>query len=77
MADLKPWPEGLVDAHPDVVRLFEETFAETTQTAEELRARARELRDEAETTEILAYREVAIALADRYEQAAASRVASR
>jgi hypothetical protein len=77
MTDVKPWPEGLVDAHPEVVRLFEETFAQTTQTPEELRARARELREEAERTEVLGYREVAIALADRYEQAAASRVASR
>ena len=76
MTDVRPWPEALVDAHPEVVRLFEETFAETTQTPEELRARARDLRDEAERTEILGHREAALALADRYEQAAAARVAS-
>lgn len=76
MTDVKPWPAGL-DAHPDVVELFEETLAETTQTAEELRARARELREEAEQTEILGHREAALAMADRYEQAADARVASR
>jgi hypothetical protein len=76
MADVKPWPEGLVDAHPEVVRLFEETLAETTQTSEELRARARELREEAARTDVPGYREAALALAHRYEQAAAARVAS-
>ena len=75
MARVKPWPEALGE-HGEVVGLFEETLAETTQTSDELRARARELREEAEQTEILGHREAALAMADRYERAAAARVTS-
>ena len=76
MADVKPWPKAL-DAHPEVVELFEETLASSTQTSDEMRARARELRDFAEQTDVLGYPEAAIALAERYEEAAEARVASR
>lgn len=75
MADVKSWP-GALDEHAEVLELFEETLTGTSQTSEELRARARELRERAERTDVLGHREAAVALADRYEHAAA-RVASR
>jgi hypothetical protein len=43
----------------------------TDQAPEELRARANELRAEAEATDIKGIRDAALALADRYEEAAA------
>jgi hypothetical protein len=76
MVDPQPWPQPL-DEHGEVLALFEETLASTNQTSDELRERARELRERAAATDVPGHREAAIALADRYEQAAAARVASR
>ncbi len=66
---VRPWP----DASPWAVELMEERFANTALSAADLRARADELREEARTTDLEPYREVALALADRYELAAATR----
>lgn len=55
---------------------MEELLADNSQTPEELQARAKELRVEAAETDIKGIRDAVLALAERYEQAAASRVGS-
>jgi len=49
---------------------------ESTQGAEQLRARAQELRTQAGQSEMMGTRNAALALADRYEQAAAARLSA-
>jgi hypothetical protein len=71
----QPWPD-LSDKHRWVLELMEERLEKTTQPARELSARADELRAQAAQTDIDGYRDAALALADRYEQAAAARLAS-
>ncbi len=70
---VRPWPD-IPDRWP--IDLMEELLADTEQTPEELTARARQLRDEADRTDIDGYRDAYLALADRYEQAASTRLAS-
>jgi hypothetical protein len=55
---------------------MEELLADTEQTPEELRARARELRGQAEASEFEGQRDAYLALADRYEKAATARLIS-
>ena len=55
---------------------MEERLAQTSQPPRELSARAEDLRAQAAQTDIDGYRDAALALADRYEQAAAARLAS-
>jgi hypothetical protein len=69
------WPD-LPDKHRWVLELMEERLEQTNQPARELAARADELRAQAAQTDIDGYRDAALALADRYEQAAAARLAS-
>lgn len=76
MAEARPWPEFMGE-HGEILELFEETLEATSQTSEELRERARELRQHAAETDVLGHRETALALAERYEQEAAARVAAR
>ncbi|MGB7588528.1 MAG: hypothetical protein WBM00_07455 [Solirubrobacterales bacterium] len=59
-----------------MLELMEERLEQTNQPARELSARADELRAEAVQTDIDGYRDAALALADRYEQPAAARLAS-
>ena len=75
MDAMRPWPE-MADADQWLIALMEQLLDETSQSPEQLHARARELRDEAARTEIDGYRTAALALADRYEQAAALRVST-
>lgn len=70
-----PWPD-IPDKHRWVLELMEEQLGQTTQPARELSARADELRAQAAQTDIEGYRDAALALADRYERAAAARLAS-
>lgn len=56
---------------------MEELLEQTEQTPEQLSARARELRLEAGRSEIDGYRDAALALASRYEAAAAARLTTR
>ena len=70
-----PWPD-IPDGHRWVVELMEERLEQTTQPAGELSARADELRAQAGQADIDGYRDAALALADRYERAAAARQAS-
>lgn len=69
MSEVRPWPEGLDEHQRPILQLFEETLESTTQTSEQLRERARDMRDYAAHTDIRGHRETALALADRYEQA--------
>lgn len=55
---------------------MEERLEDTWQTPEQLQARAKELRVEAAETDIKGIRDAALVLAERYEEAAAARVAS-
>jgi hypothetical protein len=59
-----------------VIDAFERQLREGRKSVEELRKRARELREEAAAAEIKGIREACLALADRYEQEAVSRVAA-
>jgi hypothetical protein len=70
---VRPWPD-IPDRWP--IDLMEELLADTEQTPDELKARARQLRGEADRTDIDGYRDAYLALADRYEQAASTRLAS-
>jgi hypothetical protein len=69
------WPD-LPDKHRWALELMEKRLENTVQPARELSARAEELRAQAAQTDIDGYRDAALMLADRYEQAAASRLAS-
>jgi hypothetical protein len=72
---IHPWP-NMPDKHRWVLELMEERLEQTTQPARELSARADELRVQAAQTDIEGFRDASLALADRYEQAAAARLAS-
>jgi hypothetical protein len=56
--------------------MMDELLATTTETSEELLARARELREQAAVTDIEGYRSGVLKVAARYEQTAAARVAN-
>jgi hypothetical protein len=70
-----PWPE-IPDEQRWALELMEERLDRTAQPPRELSARAQELRVQAAQTDIEGYRIAALALADRYEQAAAARLTS-
>jgi hypothetical protein len=70
-----PWPD-LPEEQRWSIELMEELLEQTEQPPRELSARAEELRAQAAQTDIVGYRDAALALADRYEQAAAARLAS-
>lgn len=55
---------------------MEERLERTSQTPEELSARAQELRAQASATDLNGFRSAALALAERYDEAAAARLAS-
>jgi hypothetical protein len=69
---LHPWPD-VPEEYRWTIELAEERLERTDQTSEQLAARARELRSEAESTEVKGYRDAWLALADRYEALAGSR----
>jgi hypothetical protein len=72
---VRPWPD-IPDEHRWPIDLMEELLADTEQTPDELRARAHQLRGEAEASEWGGQRDAYLVLADRYEQAAARRLAA-
>jgi hypothetical protein len=72
---VQPWPD-IPDEQRWSLKLMEERLAQTAQPPRELAARAEELRAQAGQTDIEGYRVAALALADRYEEAAAARLAS-
>lgn len=72
--DIRPWP-SLREEDSWLTEAMERQLRETTQSAQELRVRAAELRAEAERSELKGIRDAALALADRYEHAVAARLA--
>jgi hypothetical protein len=56
---------------------MEERLSAGTRSPDEMRARARELRERAEQSDIKAFRDAALALAERYEEAATARLGTR
>jgi hypothetical protein len=65
---------------PDEDRWLADTMnrrlRDSTQSAEQLRSRARELRAEAEQSDLSGIRNAALALAERYEQTATARLSA-
>jgi hypothetical protein len=76
MASVRAWPE-LLEEDKWLIELMEERFEKTPLSAEQLQGRAAELRNQADGADIVAIREMALALAERYEEAAATRLAPR
>lgn len=70
-----PWP-NIPDKHRWAIELMEELLEQTEQPPRELSARSEELRAQAAQADIEGYRAAALALADRYELAAAARLTS-
>lgn len=56
---------------------MEERLRSSDRTPDELKSRARELREQAEQSDIKGIRDAALALAERYEEEAAARSAAR
>ncbi|MEJ7894843.1 MAG: hypothetical protein WKF94_19585 [Solirubrobacteraceae bacterium] len=76
MESAHPWPD-LPEHLRWPVEGMDELLANTKSSAEALRARAQELRDEAATSPVRGHRAVCLTLAGRYEEAAATRTAAR
>lgn len=70
---VRPWPE-LRAEDQWLIEAMEERLANTQQSADRLRARARELRRQAEQSDIRGLRDAGFALAARFEQAASRRL---
>jgi hypothetical protein len=76
MASVRPWPK-VAEEDQWIIELMEERFERTSQAPRQLRSRANELYAEAEQAEVGGYRDALLALADRYEHAAAARLTER
>ena len=71
-----PWP-SLHDEDRWLLAAMEDQLRDSTQSPEQLQARARELRAQAEQSDIKGVRDASLALAGHYEEAAAARLAAR
>ena len=76
MASVRLWPE-ILEEDKWLIELMEERFEKTPLSPKELRDRAAELRRQADENDMAAYREMALALAERYEETATSRLTRR
>ena len=76
MKSVRPWP-SVAEEDQWVIELLEERFEKTPLSPEQMRARAKELRAQAEGGPIGGDKDARLALADRYEEAAAKRLAPR
>ena len=76
MASVRPWP-NVAGEDQWVIELLEERFEETSLSPEQMRDRAKELRTQAERGRAGGDKDARLALADRYEEAAAKRLARR
>jgi hypothetical protein len=72
----EPWPD-LRDEDRWLTAAMDERLRTTERSPDELRARARELRDQAEQSDVKGIRDAALALAERYEEAVAARLGAR
>jgi hypothetical protein len=69
------WPD-VPDHLKWTIELMEEQLERSGRSPRELSGRAKELREQAAQTSIKGYQDAAVALADHYEAAAATRLAS-
>ena len=76
MSSRGQWPD-VRDEDRWLIALMEERLENASQSPSELQARARELRAEAQRTDIEGVRGAAVALAERYEQRAAAQAGAR
>lgn len=72
MRSIDRWP-GVAPEGRWATELFDALMEETDRSPAELRARARQLRAQADTTEIAGHRAAALLLAARYQETAATR----
>lgn len=72
---VRAWPV-LHDDDRWLTDAMERRLRDSTQSAEQLRARARDLRAEAEQTDVKGIRDATLALAERYEQAGTVRLSA-
>ncbi len=56
---------------------MEKRLSAGSRNPDEMRARARELREQAEQSDVKGFRDAALALAERYEEAATARLGAR
>jgi hypothetical protein len=70
---VRPWPNLREEDHW-LIAAMEARLTNSHQSAAELKARARELREQAKQSDIRGFQEAALALAERYEEAAAARL---
>ncbi len=73
--DVRPWPT-LPDEDRWLTEAMERRLRESSQSPEQLRSRASELRAEAEQSDVRGVRDAALALAERYEQTASERLSA-
>jgi hypothetical protein len=73
--DARPWPT-LHEEDRWLTDAMERRLRDSTQDAEQLHARARELRAEAGQSHIKGMRDAALALAEHYERAATTRLSA-
>lgn len=73
--DVRPWPL-LQDEDRWLTDAMERRLHDSTLGAEQLRARAHDLRAEAEQSDVKGIRDAALALAERYEHAATARLSA-
>jgi hypothetical protein len=76
MGSVRPWPT-VAEEDQWVIELMEERFEKTPLSPEQLRARAKELRTQAARGQAGGDKDARLALADRYDEAAAQRLAAR
>lgn len=73
--DVRPWPV-LQEGDRWLADAMERRLHDSTQSTEQLRARARDLRAEAEQSDVKGIRDAALALAERYEHVATERLSA-
>lgn len=73
---VRPWP-SLREEDRWLTEAMEGRLSESRMSPDEIRSRARELREQAAQSEVDGTREAALALADRYEQEATARAGAR
>jgi hypothetical protein len=76
MKSVRPWP-NVAGEDQWVIELLEERFEKTPLSPEQMRDRAKALRTQAERGQAGGDKDARLALADRYEEAAAKRLARR
>lgn len=75
MSGIRPWP-SLREEDRWLTTTMEERLSDSTMSPDDMRARARELREQADASDIDGVRKAALALAERYEHEAGARVAT-